>query len=173
MSYELGLKAARATLRAYALARKVEASIIVNQQNGEHLDFQTGTQDEVTPDWSKIPPGARVTVLHTHHLNIGFGPEDWDALANQPLALEIQAVCPDEIHVLRKPADWAYQPFCVSGVSVFGSLFKRILAQVRKEKPFANERYVALDAAQIAQIAETNQRMVRSHVGQGFLLTKE
>jgi hypothetical protein len=169
-AYESGLKAARATLRAYALAGKVEASIIVNQQNSEHLDFQTGTQDEVTPDWSKVPTGAMVTVLHVHHRNIGPGPEDWDVLALRGEIDRCEVICPQRIFVLQKPLEWPFQHLMRPGVSILGSNWDRIMKKVRGELPFRPEGFESLFEAESAQIEETNRRFLLSIFGKGFAL---
>ena len=94
-------------------------------------------------------------------------------IANHEAVLEIQAVCPDERHTLKKLVNWQFQAFCRPGLSVLGSLFKRTLAQVQLEKEFLNQNYPSIKATQTAQIEETNHRMIRSHAGKGFEWSKE
>ncbi len=147
--------------------------MIVDRATGRHLDFQVGQQHEVTPDWDKIPEGVTVTVLHTHPVNVSFGPEDWDVLANRPAVREIEAVCPDEVHCLEKPVNWEFQTACRPGLSIFGSVFERLLASVRADPKFAANRFPSELAARVAQIEETNSRLLESHFGTGFRFRKE
>ena len=108
MSYSAGLKIAREKLRAYALAGAQEAAIIIDRATGEHLDFQVGGTDEVTPEWHKIPAGAQVTVLHVHHTDTGPGPEDWDVVALHPQIKGSEIVCPNLIFIVEKPDNWRH-----------------------------------------------------------------
>lgn len=140
-AYREGLKSALQILRPLAQAGQREACLIVDHTTGAHLNFQIGEQNEVTPDWSKISTEMRVTVLHTHPLNIAFGPEDWDVLANHATVTEIRAVCPDEIFILAKPDNWPFQAACRPGLSVLGSVFERLLAAVRAEPAFARAAF--------------------------------
>ena len=172
-SYDSGLKAARDLLRPFALQGEHEAAIIVDRDTGLHLDFQTGGRGQVTPDWIKIPAGAKATVLHTHTIDVAFGAEDWDCLANQASVTEIQAVCPNEIYVLKKPDDWPFQEICQPGLSALGSYFQRLLTAVRVDPNFAPDRFPSIIEQWTAQICETNERMVRSALAEGFRFFQE
>ena len=70
VNYQSGVIAAHEKLRMIARDGEKEAAIIIDRATGVHLNFQTGGQDEVTPDWSKIPQGVKVTILHTHSENV-------------------------------------------------------------------------------------------------------
>lgn len=166
--YRRGLNDALNRIKVIAQTDGPEAAVVVDRATGHELDFQVGDRDSVTPDWSKIPSGSTVTVLHTHPINIAFGPEDWDVLANHAEVIEIQAVCPIQVFVLTKPANWEFQRACKPGFSVLGSVFERTLAEVCSEQQFDEIEFRNTQETRAAQIFEANCRMPRSFVARGF-----